>query len=234
MNFRDPELVFVKHFRGGKRSYYQVGSISRDEIALKDIVQGGQFVFPRRQLEVHIQNGILKRISKVDVPSSLFVEPVSKKEKANKTARQKEDDREMERRYQYVRAVLDEVPAYTQKRLEPWLADASKRFDDASPPCWRTLSKWVSVFVESGWKKSALRPAHANKGNRALKTDPVVIKVLDELVKEYCLASVRVNFTKAHKDFVARIEKINIKRAKDGVAPLKATSYRTTVNRFQK
>lgn len=234
MNFRDPELVLVKHFRGGKCSYYQVGSISQDEIALKDIVQGGQFVFPRRQLEAHIQSGVLKRITKADVPSSLFVDPVLKKEKAKKTARQAEDDREMERRYQYVRAVLDEIPAYTQKRLDPWLADASKRFDDVSPPCWRTLSRWVSVFIESGWTKSALRPAHANKGNRALKTDPIVTKVLDELVKEYCLASVRVNFTKAHNDFVARIEKLNSKRAKDGLAPVKATSYRTTVNRFHK
>ncbi|EOB1205647.1 hypothetical protein [Photobacterium damselae] len=233
MNFRDPDLILEKRFRGGKCSYYQVASISRDEIALKDIVQGGRFVFPHGQLESHIQNGVLKRMTKADVPSALFVDPVSKKTKAKQSARQEDDDREMERRYQYVRAVLDEVPAYTQKRLEPWLVDAMERFNDPSPPCWRTLSRWVSVFIESGWTKSSLRPAHAKKGNRTLKVDPIIVKVLDELVREYRLASVRVNYTKAHEDFVARIKKINGQRSKDGLAPLKPSAYQTTVNRFQ-
>lgn len=232
MNFRDPELVFEKRFRGGKCAYYQVSAISRDEVALKDIVQGGRFVFPRSQLEAHIQSGVLKRINKTDVPSSLFVDPVSKKTKVKQSVRQADDDREMERRYQYVRAVLDEVPAYTQKRLEPWLSDALERFDDTSPPCWRTLAGWVRVFVESGWTKNSLRPAHSKKGNRTLKVDPIVAKVLDEVVKEYRLASVRVNYTKAHKDFIARIEKINGQRAKDGLVPLRPTAYRTTVSRF--
>lgn len=233
MNFRDRELILEKRFRGGKCSYYQVASISRDEIALKDIVQGGLFVFLRRKLEAHIQHGVLKPITKADVPSALFVEPVSKKTKAKQSARQADDEREMERRYQYVRAVLDEVPAYTQKRLEPWLIDATQRFGDPSPPCWRTVSRWVSVFIESGWAKSSLRPAHSNKGNRDAKIDPIVIEVLEEVIKEHRLASVRINYTKAHKDFVSRIEKINAQRVKDGFTPLKPTSYRTTVNRFQ-
>ncbi|NLS14906.1 hypothetical protein HGP28_18780 [Vibrio sp. SM6] len=233
MNFRDPELILEKRFRGGKCSYYQVASISRDEIALKDIVQGGQFVFMRRNLEAHIQNGVLKQITKADVPSALFVEPVSKKAKARQSARQLDDEREMERRYQYVRAVLDEVPAYTQKRLEPWLIDATGRFDDPSPPCWRTVSRWVSIFIESGWKKNSLRPGHTNKGNRAVRVDPIVIKLLEEVVKEHCLASARINYTKAHKDFVSRLEKINDKRVKDGLTALKPTSYGTTVNRFK-
>lgn len=72
------------------------------------------------------------------------------------------------------------------------------------------------MFIESGWTKSSLRPAHAKKGNRTLKVDPIIVKVLDELVREYRLASVRVNYTKAHEDFVARIEKINGQRSKDG------------------
>ncbi len=125
------------------------------------------------------------------------------------------------------------LPAYTQKRLEPWLIDAPQRFGDPAPPSWRTVATWVSVFVGSEGEKSSLRPAHENKGNRETKIDPIVIKVLQEVIQEYRLARGRINYTKAHKDFVSRIEKINAQRVKDGFTPLKPSSYRTTVNRFQ-
>ena len=129
--------------------------------------------------------------------------------------------------------VRSDVPAYTEKRLVPWLAEFSASIEDASPPSWRTLTEWVSVYVKSGWKKKALKPAHARKGNRTQCLENEVEKLLFRVVREHSLKQIRVNYTQAHNDFLKRVETLNQSRIKQGLKPVKASSYRTTVNRFQ-
>ena len=235
MNFRDPNLILVKRYRGGKCSHYQVSDVSRTEITIKDIEHGGHFSFAKDQLESHIEKGLLSTISKNTLPESVFVNPVGKKTKPQKAKRELEYEKAMERRYAYVRGVLDsDVPAYTEKRLVPWLAAFSASIEDANPPSWRTLAEWVSVYVKSGWQKKALKPAHALKGNRTHYIDPEAEKLLLRVVRDHSLRQIRANYTQAHNDFLKLVEALNQVRSKQGLKPVKASSYRTTVNRFQR
>ncbi|MGO2160980.1 MAG: hypothetical protein ACTH4J_11000 [Vibrio toranzoniae] len=233
MNFRDPDLILVKRYRGGKCSHYQVSAVSRTEITIKDIEHGGHFSFAKDQLESHIEKGLLSTISKDTLPETAFVNPVGKKAKPQKAKRELEYEKAMERRYAYVRGVLDsDVPAYTQKRLDPWLAEFSASIEDANPPSWRTLAEWVSVYVKSGWQKKALKPAHSLKGNRIHYINDEVEKLLLSVVRDHSLRQIRVNYTKAHNDFLGRVEILNQSRVSKGLKPVKASCYRTTVNRF--
>lgn len=235
MNFRDPNLILVKRYRGGKCSHYQVSGVTRREITIKDIEHGGHFSFATDQLESHIEKGLLITISKDTLPETVFVNPVGKKTKPQKAKRELEYEKAMERRYAYVRGVLEsDVPAYTPKRLVPWLTAFSASIEDANPPSWRTLAEWVSVYVKSGWQKKALKPAHARKGNRTQCLDDEVERLLLKVVRDHSLKLIRVNYTQAHNDFLDRVEILNQSRLKQGLEPVKASSYRTTVNRFQK
>ncbi len=229
MNFREPELILVKHFRGKAKSYFQVSSVSKSEIELKDIEHCSYFTFPREQLEKHITDGVLVTLNKSEVPESLFVHPIIKKRKRNQSSKEEE----MERRYKYVKAALDSpIPAYTAKWLGAWLLEKAELFDDPNPPSWRTLVRWINDFVESGWKKQALIPAYAQQGNRTVKIEIEVSRILDKVVREYSKTFSRVNFRQAHNDFLSRIELENQKREAEGLEPLKPSSYNTTVSRF--
>ncbi|WP_434356030.1 hypothetical protein NF212_12310 [Parasalinivibrio latis] len=234
MNFRDPELVLIKRFRGGKCSYYQVSSVDNNEVTIKDIEHGGHFSFPRTKIERHILNGILICSTADNVPDIVFVNPVRKREKPKSIRNEARYEAEMERRYSYVKAVLDSsVPAYTEKRLAPWIKDFSISIDDNHPPSWRTLANWVSLFVKSGWKKQSLKPAHASKGNRAPKTDKEVSQLLDQVVREHLRKNLQINYTKAHNDFLLRVEALNQARTDKGLKPLKPSGYKTTVRRLK-
>lgn len=68
MNFRDPDLVLVKKFRGGKQTFYQVHSLSSEQVSLQDIEHGGQFSFQRKQLEDHLTKGTLTATTKSKLP----------------------------------------------------------------------------------------------------------------------------------------------------------------------
>lgn len=234
MNFRDPALVLIKSFRGGRKSYYQVSSLSADEITIKDVEHGGSFTFPRKQLESHINTGLLSVSTVSEIPSSLLLNPVRKKDKPKRSVKITENETEMERRYSYVRAVLDSgIPAYTKKWLEPWLQDQSKFFNDDKPPSYKTLGRWVTAFVDSGWKKKALMPSHVAKGNRKLKVDSELDEILDAVIREYSTNRVRINFAKAHQEFIERVEEVNRERLALHQPPLKPSSYQTTLKRFQ-
>lgn len=234
VNFRDPNLVLIKNFRGNKKSYFQVSSLNQTEVSLRDIEQGGNFTFSRKQIESHITNGLLVVSSRSEIPESLFVNPVRKKSKPKSSPRQAENELEMERRYRYVKAVLDsQVPRYTAKWLGPWLKEKCVEFKDDNPPHWRTFARWIQLYVESGWKKNSLMPEHSKKGNRTIKRDKEIVGLLDQVVRDHCKTYLTINYTKAHKDFLERVEKLNQKRANEGLALLSPSSYRTTVNRFQ-
>jgi hypothetical protein len=237
VNFRDPALVLFKSFRGGRKSYYQVSSLSADEITIKDVEHGGSFTFPRKQLESHINTGLLSVSTVSEIPSSLLLNPVRKKDKPKRSVKITENETEMERRYSYVRAVLDSgIPAYTKKWLEPWLQDQSTFFNDDKPPSYKTLGRWVTAFVESGWKKNALIPNHLAKGNRNSKSklDSKLNEILDAVIREHSTNRIRINYTKAHQEFIERVEEVNQERLTLHQPPLKPSSYQTTLNRFQK
>ncbi|MEI8672124.1 hypothetical protein P4S52_09340 [Vibrio sp. SA48] len=82
MNFRDPELILVKRFSGGKKSYFQVNSFDTEWVSLQDIEHGECFSFKRAQLESHINNGLLIITAKNSVPDVLFINAVKKKNQA--------------------------------------------------------------------------------------------------------------------------------------------------------
>lgn len=233
MNFRDPGLILVKSFRGKTKSYFQVSSVSESEVDLKDIEHGSFFKFSRKQLEKYVIDGVLSISHKDDIPESFFITPVTKKSKASRTQKEEDYSSEMERRYQYVKAVIDSnIPAYTEKWLKPWLNQQAELLHDSKPPNWRTLARWMHNFVESGWKKSSLMPAHIKKGNRSRKVKSEVTYILNSVVRDHVKQYTRVNYTKAHREFLERVKKENQKRAKEGLEPLKPSCYQTTLFRF--
>ncbi|PSW77173.1 hypothetical protein [Photobacterium damselae] len=76
-------------------------------------------------------------------------------------------------------------------------------------------------------------PNHVAKGNRKLKMDSELYGILNAVVHEHSTNRVRINFAKAHQDFVERVEEVNLKRAEQHQPPLKPSSYQTTLKRFQ-
>jgi hypothetical protein len=182
MNFNDPELILVKRFRGQAKSYFQISAVSESAVELNDIVHGSFFTFPRKQLEKYINDGVLITSQKNEVPDALLITPLTAKK--TKPRQSSNDAKEMKRRYKYVKAALDSsIPAYTEKWLEPWLPEKAKLFDDPTPPNWRTLARWIHTFVESGWNKKALVPAHSKKGCRTTKIDTEIANIVDLRLK---------------------------------------------------
>lgn len=233
MNYRDPELILVKQFRGDKRIYFQVKSHDQSTVILQDIEHGNTFSFKRSQLENHIRNSVLTVSDKSQVPIAEFAYTIAKKVKLVRADTAK-NAQEIERRYRYVKRVLDsDLPFLSEQRLKPWIAKVATEFEDQSPPSYKTLGRWVKAFNESGWKKKSLVPAHSSKGNSPQRLEQEVEEILTQVVTEHSTKSVRINATKAHADFVERINLLNQERSHKGLAPLKASCYETTRMRFR-
>ena len=234
MNFRDPDLILIKKFRGGKCSFFQVKGHDQQQVILQDIEHGGNFTFERRQLESHIRNGVLTVSEKSEIPISTFAYSVAKKVKVA-SSDTFINDLEVERRYRYVRKALDSnLPSLSEQRLKPWIVEVATEFEDESPPSYKTLGRWVKAFTQSGWKKSALAPAHKSKGNSTQRLGTEVDRILNQVVLDHITKSKRVNVAKAHQDFVERINLVNRQRGSEGLVPLTPSSYQTTRLRFRK
>lgn len=233
MNFRDPDLVLTKRFRGGKKSYFQVNSFDAEWVSLQDIEHGECFCFKRAQLEGHINSGLLTVTVKDNVPDALFINSVKKKKKPVPEGRKAEA--EVDRRYFYVRKVFDsDLPVLSAIRLTPWIREVAEEIKDTSPPSYKTLLRWLKAFNESGWKKASLLPRHQNKGNHSSRLVPEVAQLLSEVVTEHARSSSRVNIGKAHRDFIERVQQLNEHRRDEGLPPLTPSSYETTLQRFRK
>lgn len=230
MNFRDPELILVKRFRGGKKSYFQVNSFDTGWVSLQDIEHGECFSFKRAQLESHINSGLLIVTAKNNVPGTLFIYPVKKKTKSIAVEKKAVNEMEVERRYFYVRKVLDsDLPALSANRLTPWISKVAIEIEDMSPPSYKTLLRWLKAFNESGWKKASLRPRHHNKGNHSNRLTPEVDQLLSQIVVEHARSSTRVNIGKVHRNFIERMQLLNDNRRDEGLPALTPSSYETTI-----
>ncbi|MFA0442035.1 helix-turn-helix domain-containing protein [Vibrio sp. 10N.222.51.C12] len=235
MNFRDPDLVLTKRFRGGKKSYFQVNSFDTEWVSLQDIEHGECFSFKRAQLESHINSGLLIVSVKNNVPDALFINAVKKKTKPAAVGKKAEIEAEVDRRYFYVRKVLDsDLPALSATRLTPWISEAAEEIKDMSPPSYKTLLRWLKAFNESGWKKASLLPRHHTKGNHSNRLAYEVEQLLSKVVTEHARSSARVNIGKAHRDFIERIQLLNDHRRDEGLPALTPSSYETTLQRFRK
>lgn len=235
MNFRDSDLVLTKHFRGGKKSYFQVNSFDTEWVSLQDIEHGECFSFKRTQLESHISSGLLTATVKNNIPDALFINAVKKKTKPVASGKKAEIEAEVDRRYFYVRKVLDsDLPALSAPRLTPWISEAAEEIKDMFPPSYKTLIRWLKAFNESGWKKASLLPRHHSKGNHSNRLAPEVDQLLTEVVTKHARFSARVNIGKAHRDFIERMQLLNYHRRDEGLPMLTPSSYETTLQRLRK
>ena len=92
------------------------------------------FSFKRAQLESHINSGLLIATVKNNVPDALFINAVKKKTKPAAVGKKAEIEAEVDRRYFYVRKVLDsDLPALSATRLTPWISEAAEEIKDMSP-----------------------------------------------------------------------------------------------------
>ncbi|MCL1125516.1 hypothetical protein [Shewanella surugensis] len=234
MNFRDPELVLVKHFRGEMKSFFQVSGLNGQELILRDVESGGRFSFLKKDIETFLRNGKLKAMSVNELPSCILDNPLSRRKAIPKTSGDDLGSKQMERRYQYVKGVIDiGLPAYTEKWLSPYIKNRAVEIGDDHPPGWRSLAGWMKLYIESGWEKKSLLPRHKLSGNRQPKLHLEVGALLDSIVLEYTYKHVNIRYMKAYHDFLERLEALNKKRETDGLIGLQPCSYNALRRRFK-
>ena len=233
MNFRDPKLVFVKNFRGDTTSFLQVSDLKGPNVHLKDVESGGDFIFTKKQIEMFVASNKLKVTQVDDLPPILFDKPLKKREVISRDKLDDKAHKEMERRYQYVLGVIDEgFPAYTPKWLDPYIIEKAQQIKDEAPPSYRSLARWMKVFVESGWEKKSLLMRHDDKGSNEIKLHPEVNDILKSVVREHTFKFKRVKYMNAYRDFLQQLDELNVKRKTIGQDVLEPCSYKTLRHRF--
>lgn len=234
MNFRDPELVLVKSYRGDKKSFFQVSELSGHELTLRDVDSGGRFSFLKKDVENFLRNGKLKAMSVNELSLCNLDKLISRRKAIPKKSDDNSACKQMERRYQYVKGVIDaRLPAYTEKWLEPYIEKRASEILDDHPPCWRALARWMKLYIESGWQKKSLLSRHEFCGNKLPKLHSEVVLLLDSIVREYTSKHKIFKYKQAYNDFLERLEHLNKEREVDGLNRLQACSYNSLRRRFK-
>lgn len=208
-----PRLVYDK-FRLNKSTYDQQLASDKQSASKKQPTSEKQL------------NSKKRLISKKPSP------PLGQESKQGRTV---EYSSEVERRYTYVKGLLDEsFPAYTQKRLETWLFEKGKSINDPNPPSWRTVNRWLVKFLASGNDRESLMPATHKCGNRTSKLNETISELLDRVLQQHIRDNTHLKYQNAHNEYLEELKVLNQKRVAEGLKPLIASSYVATVKRILK
>ena len=203
-----------------------------DKFRLNKITSEKQLTLKKR-LTLEKQLTSKKQLtSRKQLASKKRAPPLEQEAKLDRTA---EYSFEIERRYTYVKGVLDEsFPAYTQKRLETWLIEKGKSINDPNPPTWRTVNRWLAKFLASGNDRESLMPATHKCGNRTCKLDEAISELLDRVLQQHIRDNTHLKYQNAHNEYLKELKVLNQKRVAEGLKPLIASSYVATVKRILK
>ncbi|BDM63446.1 hypothetical protein NFHSH190041_08980 [Shewanella sp. NFH-SH190041] len=235
MNFQDPDLVLVKIMVGEKKAFFQVIGHGHEDIALQDIDNKSIFSFTKKDVEILLEKGKLKVMTRNELPQCLVGVSLDKHKIIAKKSTTTQAFEQLERRYSYVKGVIDErIPAFTAKQLEPYIEKRSLEIMDDRPPNWRTLTRWIKLYLENGCEKKSLLPRHAFSGNYNSKINLKVGELLDSILNEYLDKQSPMNYNSAYNDFLERLECLNNNREEHGLGRLQACSYNSLRKRFKR
>jgi putative transposase len=155
---------------------------------------------------------------------------------------------EAKRRYKYVREVLDRrLTKFTDGSLTPIINKISQEINDPSPPSTITLYRWSKLLLKCGDDIRLLVPLTGKRGNRTRKFGgndkggeedgdeqkphkgdcgkaDEVADIVNELIKEVFLTEERPSVETTYDLIVARITKLNRRRAEEDKLPVPVRS----------
>lgn len=113
---------------------------------------------------------------------------------------------QMNRRLFYVRNVMERcVHARSKKQITPVLSKLAKQREDRKPPSVATFSRWVKAYVNANFNPLALVPQHRKKGNRHLRFNFIVEKIIHHRVNQDYLTQQRITHKQLHQNIVGSI-----------------------------
>lgn len=91
------------------------------------------------------------------------------------------------------------------------------------PPHFTTVAKWIRVYHDADKDIRALIDRHLEKGNREERYDPIVIRMVDDMIETRYLTLERPTITSIRKDLKGMVAIENVTRLR--AEQLKAPSY---------
>ncbi|HJQ24666.1 MAG TPA: DDE-type integrase/transposase/recombinase [Blastocatellia bacterium] len=134
--------------------------------------------------------------------------------------------RKWRRRLKYIKVIIAEgVETLTPRSLQPISLAVAEKINDPEPPSWRTLSRWVKAYLESGGDTRSLMPAYKLRGNRNRKFSrdatkcADILRIIEECINEKYLTRQRHSIQFVYDIIRARIERDNRHRNKSDRLP---------------
>ena len=229
IDYSDPDLVFVKGKNQKQATYFQVLKKQNESVTLIDIANNATFKFDDNSIQEFFRKGVLSvtTVDKVSHIEKLQFKKEFPRRKPKIASDNTQKKKTIERKMSYITYINSlNLKALTEKHLAPELKKHAEEINDPSPPSWRTYTRWIKAYVESGWDEDALYK-YDNCGNRDSRLDPEVIQVLSEVKKMVTDSPRRLKFKDINQNIIEMVEDKNEDRLKVGKPPLQIPSYST-------
>ena len=94
----------------------------------------------------------------------------------------------MNYRLKYVRHVIDKTIYLGSKfHLDPLIKEAAAKHNHIKHPSYSTLRRWLCRYISSSRNPMSLVPRNKEKGNRTIRFDPGIERIINEKIDKYYL-----------------------------------------------
>lgn len=161
--------------------------------------------------------------------NQILEDKIQKNRVSDFTALDADDPRKIKalRKHEYVKALLSKKNSgFSEQEIKEIIEEVSERIKDPSPPCVRTVQRWLSPCIKGADDIRILVDEEKSKGNRRRKfsrdasINQEVLKIINDCINEVFL-TIQQNTRQATYDLVEfRINKINERRSMENKLPL--------------
>ncbi|MCL1125518.1 Mu transposase C-terminal domain-containing protein [Shewanella surugensis] len=139
---------------------------------------------------------------------------------------------ETKKRLYYIRFIEKRIDGgWTQKNIEPLLAELTS-FDDDPKPKWRAVAAWYSKLRRSDFCVTALIPSHAKKGNRTIKNSNGDF-YFNKALEDKCLRRERPSVATTYRYYCDLIRLENSRLVFGEIKPLSYTGFNARIKRLE-
>lgn len=196
--------------------YYQMFSISHEEIILKEVGNLQELKLALNEAERLLRLGTIKFIEE----DSILTDEGRVFSLISESQRE-----EVLRRYEYVKVAQKEYPWPQRVGLEELIVRVANNIDDCSPPSSLTLYRWWKKWEESGHQLNSLEnKPDGKKGYRKYKE--TIGDIFYEVVNEIYLTKERQSKQEVYFSLISRIKNYNHVMKTAIESPSRATVYR--------
>ncbi|NVK19789.1 MAG: DDE-type integrase/transposase/recombinase [Methylocystaceae bacterium] len=170
------------------------------------------------QLEAKM-DGELQRIPRITLANALVVgdaqihsikNKIVSSPKADLSALPQKDQKEVMRRWEYIKLVEFPQIAETGKKLvKAVIPLAAEKMGDVNPPSWQQLYRWLKLYRDGGCDICALIPKTKKRGNRRSKLPIEVHQSIQEIIKERFLITTRPRVSDVYSAVIVDIKRQN-------------------------